>query len=260
MKGKKKKGLADYKVLGIVIPALLIFLWEMTSDIGVLNSSILPPPSKLAEVLVDIIKDGSLIKNILVSLRRVLLGYTVGASLGVVIGVVMGLSPLVKRLLSVILEIFRPIPILAWVPVLILWSGIGENSKIITIAIGSFWSVLLNTTDGVRNVDVKYLEVASVFMKNKRDRVFQVILPAATPSIFTGLRIGIGSAWLSVIGAEMVAASSGLGYFITYNREMMKPARMYVGVFTIGIIGWLINMLIRRIEMRVLRWNTKGKE
>jgi sulfonate transport system permease protein len=204
------------------------------------------------------VKDGSLQKNILISLKRVVSGYALGAFMGVVLGVAMGLSPIVKRLLQPLTEIIRPIPIIAWVPVLILWAGIGEKSKIITIAIGSFWSVLLNTTDGVRNVDVKYKEVASIYMKTKFDTIFQVILQAASPSIFTGLRIGIGSAWLSVIGAEMVAASSGLGYFITYNREVMKPAKMYVGVITIGIIGWLINALIRKIETRVLRWNTRG--
>lgn len=256
----RKKRIADFKILGLIIPVLLVFVWQMSGEIGLVNQSILPLPSNLLTVLVNIISDGTLFLHISVSLRRVLLGYFVGAGCGIILGVLLGLFPLAETLLNVILEIFRPIPILAWVPVLILWAGIGESSKIITIAIGSFWSVLLNTTDGVRNVDEKYKEVAKIYMKSKKDTVFSVILPAALPSIFTGLRIGVGSAWLSVIGAEMVAASSGLGYYITYNREVMKPARMYVGVFTVGVIGWIINMLIRYIERRMLRWNTRGKE
>jgi sulfonate transport system permease protein len=256
----KRKTLADYKILGIIVPIVLITLWQIASTRGWINQSILPAPSDLVKVWIKIISDGTLIKNILVSLKRVLLGYLVGASFGIVLGIILGLFPLAETMLNVLLEIFRPIPILAWVPVLILWAGIGEASKIITIAIGSFWSVLLNTTDGVRNVDTKYKEVASIYMKTKKDTIFSVILPAALPAIFTGLRIGIGSAWLSVVGAEMVAASSGLGYFISYSREVMKPARMYVGVFTVGIIGWLINILIRKLERYLLRWNTKGKE
>lgn len=260
MESHKKKRLADYKILGALVPVLLLLVWESANRSGILSASILPPPTRLFSTFLDLWKDGTLQKNILVSMRRVLFGYFFGASVGVIVGIAIGLFPLVKRLLSIILEILRPIPILAWVPVLILWSGIGETSKVVTIAIGSFWSVLLNTSDGVENVDIKYKEVAEIYMKTKKDTIFNVILPASLPSIFTGLRVGIGSAWLSVIGAEMVAASSGLGYFITYSREMMKPAKMYVGVIIIGIIGWLINVLIRKLEKRLLRWNTAGRE
>lgn len=254
------KNKPKYNWLGGIIPLILIIVWQITSNMGILNASILPPPTKLVATLKDIIVDGSLGKNILVSLRRVAFGYALGTILGIIVGIAVGLFPIVEKLLCPIMEIMRPIPILAWVPVLILWAGIGENSKIITIAIGTFWSVLLNTTDGVKNVNGKYTEVAKIFMKKRRDKIFLVMLPAALPSIFTGLRIGIGSAWLSVIGAEMVAASSGLGYFITYNREMMKPAKMYAGVITIGVIGWLINILIRKLEKVLLKWNSTVKE
>lgn len=256
----KKKAFSDYKAVSLIIPVLLIAIWQITSSAGILNKAILPSPSALAATFGDILKDGSLLKNVLTSLRRVLLGYMLGASLGVLIGVSMGLSKTVTRLFFPLLEIMRPIPILAWVPVLILWAGIGETTKVITIAIGTFWSVLLNTTDGIRNVDIKYKEVACIFGKKKRDIIFLVSLPAALPAIFTGLRVGVGSAWLSVIGAEMVAASSGLGYFITYYREMMKPEKMYAGVIVIGVIGWIINVLIRKLEDYLLRWNSKGKE
>ncbi len=254
----KRKKLADIKILGILIPVLLVAIWQLTGMLGKLNEAIIPTPKRLYEVFIEVIQNGALLKHTLKSLRRVFFGYLVGASCGVTLGIALGLSPLVKRLFSVILELLRPVPILAWVPVLILFAGIGEQSKIIAIAIGSFWSILLNTTDGVMNVDIKYKEVAQIFSKTRLDTIFQVVLPAALPSIFTGLRIGVGSAWLSVIGSEMIASSAGLGYYISYNREMMKPAHMYVGVVTIGVIGWLINILIRRIEKRALRWNRRG--
>ena len=256
----KKKKLSDYKIVGVLIPVILVLLWQLAGIMGNLNEAIIPTPQKLFKVFGEVIGNGALLKHTIKSLRRVLLGYLVGASCGVSLGIILGLSPLFKRLFSVILELLRPVPILAWVPVLILFVGIGEESKIIAIAIGSFWSILLNTTDGVMNVDVKYKEVARIFSKTRLDTIYQVVLPAALPSIFTGLRIGVGSAWLSVIGSEMIASSAGLGYYISYNREMMKPAHMYVGVVTIGVIGWLINILIRRIESRALRWNIRGKE
>lgn len=156
MHGKRKKRLADYKILGVIIPVGLLLLWQVASLAGLLNPSILPSPSKLFAVLVEMGNEGTLLKHITMSLKRVGIGYVVGASFGVILGVILGLSPLVKRFLSVMLEILRPVPILAWVPVLIVFCGIGETSKVIAIAIGSFWSVLLNTTDGVRNVDIKY--------------------------------------------------------------------------------------------------------
>lgn len=251
-----KKDFRDLPIFGLIVPVIILTIWQLTGLSGNINTTILPLPSKLFTTLLEIIKDGSLVKNILVSLRRVFSGYLIGASLGVLLGVFMGLSKTFSKLFGMILEIIRPIPILAWVPVLILWSGISETSKVITIAIGSFWSVLLNTMDGVRNVDGKYKEVAAILNKRKIDTVLSVSLPGALPSIFTGLRIGIGSAWLSVIGAEMIAASSGLGYFINYSREMMKPAKMFVGVFVIGFIGWLINSFIRWAEKKLLRWNS----
>lgn len=255
---KSKKSFWSLPFVGMIIPLTIVALWEGLGHLGKINPSVLPIPSKLVTTLISIIKDGPLSKNIIVSLRRVLSGFALGASCGVLLGISMGLSYKFNRLFLPLTEIIRPIPILAWVPVLILWTGIGEKSKIITIAIGSFWSALLNTTDGVANVDYKYKELANVYVKTKRDTILQVVLPAATPSIFTGLRIGVGSAWLSMIGAEMIAASSGLGYFITYNREVMRPDKMYVGVVVIGIIGWLINVGIRKVEARALRWNSRG--
>ena len=176
--------------------------------------------------------------------------------LGIVIGIVTGLSKTATKIVSVLFELIRPIPIIAWVPVLILWTGIGETSKIIVIMIGTFWTVYLNTSDGIRNVDRKYVEVSKIFLKSKRTEITKVMFPAALPGIFTGLRVGVGSAWISVIGAELIAASAGLGFMISYYREMAQPSTMFAGVFMVGIIGFLINVVLRRVEKRVLKWNT----
>jgi sulfonate transport system permease protein len=167
-----------------------------------------------------------------------------------------------EKSLVLVTGLLRPIPIIAWVPVLILWVGIDEASKVTVIAIGSFWPVLLNSIHGIRGTDPKFLEVARILGKSRWTILSKVIFPSALPSIFTGLRIGVGIAWTSVIGAELIAASSGVGYLIMYARELSQPDVMLVGVFSIGIVGLSIDFLLRRVERRVLRWNLvhQGKE
>jgi sulfonate transport system permease protein len=143
---------------------------------------------------------------------------------------------------------------IAWIPMLILWAGIGEASKFAVIAIGTFWPVFLNTLQGIKNVDGKYLEVARILKKNKITTLCKVILPAALPSIFTGIRLGISSAWMSVVASEMIAASRGVGFLISYAREMSQPHIMWVGIAVIGLFGLVLDTLIVELERRVLRW------
>lgn len=252
---KKKKRFEDIFAASLIIPLVLIVLWQIAANGGKINVQLFPSPAKIYQAFFKSVETGKLQANIFISLKRVLIGYLYGAVLGVIVGVLLGLSKKAYRLFSFLLEILRPIPIIAWVPVLIMILGIGETSKIIVIMIGSFWSIFLNTYDGIRNVDAKYLEVSNMFMKTKTETVLRVMLPAALPGIFTGLRIGIGSAWISVIGAELIASSAGLGYMISYSREMAQPANMYVAVFIIGIIGYLINGILKLIEKKALKWN-----
>lgn len=256
---KKRKKFEDLFIVSLIIPVVLIIMWQIAANKGAVNIQLFPSPLKIAQAFVKSVGNGKLQENILISLQRVVIGYIYGAVLGIVIGIILGLSKKTYRLFSLVLEILRPIPIIAWVPVLIMILGIGELSKIIVIMIGSFWSIFLNTYDGIRNVDVKYLEVTNMFMKTRLETIFRVMLPASLPGIFTGLRIGIGSAWISVIGAELIASSAGLGYMISYSREMAQPANMYVAVFVIGIIGYLINALLKLIENKALKWNSRGE-
>lgn len=244
-----------YFVLPLALPLLLIVVWEMLSKKGFIRPTILPPPSDIWLVLVDMTMSGELPKHLLVSLGRVIKGFSVGALLGLVVGVLIGLSPRVERALVLITGLLRPIPIIAWVPVLILWMGIDEASKITVIAIGSFWPVLLNVVHGIRNTDKKYVEVATILEKSRWTLLTKVVLPSALPSIFTGIRIGIGIAWMSVVGAELIAASSGVGYMIMYARELSQADVMLVGVISIGVTGLLIDFLIRTLETRLLKWN-----
>jgi len=242
-------------ILKIIAPVLLIIICQVSGSLGVLNEHILPAPSVLVQAFIKLIQNGKLITNLLISLSRVFKGYLLGALIGIILGTIMGISRGINRVLSSLVSIFRPIPMIAWIPLLILGLGIGEESKVAVILIGSLWPVLLNTISGILSVDNKLLEVAKTLEKNKINILVNVILPSAWPSIFTGLRLGISTAWTCVVAAEMVAASSGIGYMITYARELSQPEVVLVGVFSIGFIGLIIDALIGTLQKRILRWS-----
>ncbi|MFT8890140.1 MAG: ABC transporter permease [Ethanoligenens sp.] len=234
-------------------PAILVLLWEYFSQNGTINPSVLPSPLTIWETFVQMLLSGELAKHLGISLLRVAQGYTIGCVLGIIFGTLMGLVRKFDRVFTLIFGIIRPVPVIAWVPVVILWLGIGETSKISVIALGTFFPVLLNTIQGIQSTDEKYREVAEVLEKSRWSRLNHVIFPCALPSIFTGLRVGLGTAWMSVVGAELIAASSGIGYLISYAGQLSQPDVMLVGVFTIGVIGLLIDVCIKLVQNKVLR-------
>lgn len=240
---------ADF-LIAVIVPVLLLVLWEYCAKYGYIKVTLMPPPTKIARVLWNLIQKGTLQKNIMISLKRVVSGYLLGAAMGIVVGVAMGLFPLVKKLFSFLTNILRPIPMLAWIPVFILWLGIGEITKIAVIALGTFWPVLINVVDGIESVDQKYLEVSTVFCKNKAEQIKDIIIPASLPSMVTGLRLASGNALMSVIAAEMFAASAGLGFMISNAREMAQADKMLGGVFVIGLFGWILNYLVMHLNRR----------
>ena len=260
LKSKKKiLSIIIKKSYSFFIPAVLIVLWEILSKKGIINQSIMPAPTRIIRTLKVMLSDGELTTHLGVSAFRVVQGFGIGAVLGIIIGILMGLSQRIDGALKTMVGILRPIPIIAWVPLLILWMGIDEASKVTVIAIGSFWPILLNTIHGIKSVDEKYLEVAKILEKSKVETLIKIVFPAALLSIFTGIRLGIGTAWMSVVGAEMIAAATGIGYLIMYARELSQPDVMLVGVFSIGIIGLLIDFLVMQIQNKLLRWSVVGK-
>lgn len=241
--------------ISLSAPVLLLLIWQISADRGWVSKALLPSVTKIVETAVNITESGKLPGHLIVSIGRVLKGFALGTAAGIIIGTIMGFSSFFNRFLNSLVGILRPVPMIAWIPIFILWFGIGEMTKVSVITLGTFWPVLLNTIQGIRSVDPKLLEVAKVLKKNRKTVIFKVVFPAATPSVFTGIRLGIGTAWSCVVAAEMIAASKGIGFMITYARETAKPAEVFVGVFVIGIIGLLIDILIRRLENRLLRWN-----
>lgn len=238
---------------GFIVPILLLILWEIAARNGLIKVSITSSPSRIGTALWAWIKKGTLFKNILVSLRRALLGFVCGSLVGILVGIILGLSKKTYTFMRVLIGILRPIPLIAWIPIMILLVGIGEDSKVIVISIGTFWPLFLNSFDGIRNVDYKYLEVSTILKKDKAETITKVVLPAAIPHIFTGLKLASGNALMGVVGAEMFAASSGLGFLVTYAKELGQPAKMFGGVFIIALLGWILNLIVERVESKLTK-------
>lgn len=241
-------------LIGLIIPVVLIVLWQILGSKGIIHQTIMPKPTTLVEKLIPLIQKGILLRNIVASLRRVLIGYTIGSVLGIILGIIIGVFSFAEKLASIMIGVFRPIPALACIPLLILALGIGEESKIAVIMIGSFWPVLINTIHGIKSVDKKLIQLGVVMEKSKYTIITNIILPAAFPAVFTGLRLGISSSWTNIVAAEMIAASAGMGYMITYAREMSQPAQVLIGILSIGIIGLLIDAIVIWVEKKVVYW------
>lgn len=226
-------------VIFFFVPIAILLLWRILGDGGAISGAVMPVPTRIAAAFLELLKDGELAENVGASMARVLIGFFFGTFAGLLIGIITGIYPRINQVVAAVFGILRPIPMIGLVPLMILWFGIGEKSKIIVIAVGTFWSVLINTQEGVFSVSSKLIEVAELLEKDKITVLTRIILPAAFPSIVTGIRLGFGNAWKSVVAAEMLAATKAVGYMIEYARELSQPEKLFVGLLSIGVIGWL---------------------
>ncbi|HJC46864.1 MAG TPA: ABC transporter permease [Candidatus Lachnoclostridium pullistercoris] len=234
--------------IAIVFPILVLLFWQYASTHGLLKASLVPAPLTIIKTFISYLESGKLWMNLSVSFGRVACGYVIGAVAGVIVGFLMGLFKPVSAALSGIVSVLRPIPTIALVPIVILLAGIGFFSKVVIIAFGSFWPVLLNTIHGIQSVDGKLLEVAYTYRIPTMKTIWRIIVPSSIPAILTGLRLGMSSAWMSVVAAEMIASSTGIGYLITLSRETANARVMYMCVLVIGFIGLVIDKGLTRLE------------
>jgi ABC-type nitrate/sulfonate/bicarbonate transport system permease component len=234
-----------YAFLGIVV------VWQMVVVFSGAHVAILPPPLLVAETFTQLIASGELFHHIGASLGRVVTAWLIGTVIAVPLGLAMGRSPAFERIVDPVVELFRPISPLAWIPLAILWFGIGEAGKIFIIFIATFFPIVLNTVAGVKGVDPVLIRAGQVLGCNDDATLFRkVILPAALPSIIVGFRISFGTGWAAIIAAELVAAQSGLGYMIADGMEILRSDMVLVGMVVIGVLGVLIDTVFRIILHR----------
>ncbi|MGP9566136.1 ABC transporter permease [Halomonas sp. AOP25-F1-15] len=238
---------------GWLLPMFLIALLEAVVRSGLVPSYIMPAPSELAATLVEL-AEGALWQHIAASTGRVFAGFICGAVLALVLGALVGISGSIEAYVDPTFQALRAVPGLAWVPLLLIWLGIGETSKITLIAIGSFFPVYMSLVAGIRNVDRKLVEVGDMYHFSHLDKIRRIFVPAAQPYLFTGLRNGLSMAWLCVVAAELLAATQGIGYLLTDGREVSRPDLVLIAIASLAVMGKLTDTLLKFVEERSLRW------
>jgi sulfonate transport system permease protein len=240
--------------LALVVPAGLLGLWSLAAWAGWLPPQILPAPSEVAGALHDLATSGDLARDTFISLLRVIEGFAIGAVLGLLLGIAMGLSPVVEDCVKPLFTAFAQVPTLGWIPFLMLLVGIGETLKIIVIAKAAMVPVTLNTMAGIRSVPTLYKEVGALYRFSRWQMLTKVILPAAVPPIFTGLRYGLTHAWNALVAVELLASAEGLGYLLVWGRQMFWLDTMMGAMLIIGIVGFALDRLMAAAETALLRW------
>jgi sulfonate transport system permease protein len=240
--------------LSWALPLGLLVLWQAASALRLFPEQLVVPPRQIMATFWDLAKDGTLFANLKVSLLRVMAGFLIGSAIGLALGAAMGLSEEAEAYLGPFFTALRQVPLYGWIPFLIVLLGVGDGFKVVFVAIGAFYPMAMNTFEGVQHVPVQYVEVARAYGHGRGALLRHVILPAALPSVFTGLRLALSIAWMSSVGAEVMAASSGLGYMISWGRQLMQFDIVMVGVICIGLVGLAMNNLLNPLEAHCLRW------
>lgn len=234
----------------------LFVIWHIAVTLMNTPSYLLPTPGQVAKTFWALLVSGTLIEYLLASVGRLLLGCIGGFVVAVLLGYAIGMSRVMDRIFSPIISVFQPIPGIAWIPLAILWFGLGPGSVAFIIFLSAFFPILMNTVTGVRTIGNDYLRASKVFMFPQRMMLLDIILPGALPYIVTGTRIGFGYGWRALVAGEMIAASSGLGYMIFDARSYMKTDEVIVGMLTIGLFWAAVERFaLRPVEQRTVeRW------
>jgi NitT/TauT family transport system permease protein len=240
---------------GLLVPLLLLAAWEACARAHLISPIVLPAPSAVAAKWAAGVASGELPRDAAASLFRVVAGFLLGAALALPAGLVMGASPRAYQLFNPLLQVLRPIPPIAFIPLAILWFGLGNPPAIFLIALGAFFPVLMNTMAGVRQVDALYIRAARNLGAGPATLFRRVMVPAALPYILAGMRIGVGTAFIVVIVSEMIAVNDGLGYRILEAREFMWSDKIIAGMLTIGLLGLGIDAAMSRLSRHLLRWH-----
>lgn len=248
-----------YAVVRVLSPLLVIALWQLASWSGVLPERKLAAPSDLARTAWTLITDGTLHEAILVSLRRAVIGFALGATAGILAAGIVGLTKLGDALLDPIMQALRMLPLFGLVPLFILWFGIKEEPKIYLVALFVIVPIYLNLVAALRNIDPELREVADVLRLTGWERLRHLYLPSVLPGFLVGLRQALGFAWIALIVAEQVNAGAGLGYMINNARDFFQTDVIVVGLICYALLGLATDALVRQFERRALRWRDEGR-
>jgi len=238
----------------LVVPLALLVLWQVIVELEVYSRGQLPAPLDVVAALRELHSIDLLAPNVLASVRRVLWGFAIGSGVALVLGMAVGLSRTVEELLAPTLQAIRAIPSLAWVPLLVLWMGIYEGPKVTLVAIGAFFPVYTNLVAGIHQIDRKLVEVGRAYGLRGLALAREVMLPAALPSLLTGLRMGLAQGWLFLVAAELIAASQGLGFLLIDAQNTGRADIIVMSIVLLALLGKTSDWLLQLLERRLLRW------
>jgi ABC-type nitrate/sulfonate/bicarbonate transport system permease component len=243
------------KLNGLLFFLSLLVAWEIIAQVEWINPLVVPPLSRILKIFWDSTISGQIPMQVAVSMKRAALGYFLAAAVFIPLGIVMGLSQRVHRALEVVVEMLRPVPPPVVIPVALLIFGIEDEMKIFVIFFSCSWPILLNTIDGVRGLDWVLLNTAKTFRLSRTRTIWQVVLPAASPQIMTGLRVSLPIMLILVVISEMIGSTDGIGYFILDSQRRFRVAQMYAGMFALAILGYTLNQLFNLFYRSLLSWH-----
>ncbi|PYM38717.1 MAG: ABC transporter permease [Candidatus Rokuibacteriota bacterium] len=246
----------EHPVVRVLALAGLLVLWELVTRTGRVPSLFLPSPLDVIQSGVEMLRSGELVTDVLTSLRRVVLGVGLGALGGVSVGLAIGISRLAEAVGNPLIAATFPIPKIALLPLLILWLGIGEASKVAVITLGVFFPMAINTYAGVRSADPLLIRAAVSFGAGRWSLIRKVLLPSALPMIFAGLKLGAGTSLLLLVAAEMIAANAGIGFLVLHAQNLMETTKLMVGIVLLSVLGVLTHWLLVRCERAAIPWTT----
>ena len=230
----------------IILPVLIVVAWHVATSTGAMSTLILPKISTVLETLKDQLTNGPLAGDIGISLSRIAKGYALAVVVGILLGVLMGMNKFANRFFMLTFTAIRQIPII--------WFGIGEESKVAVIFLAAYFPVLVNTVSGIERTDPKLIEVGKMYHLNGWQQFTQIYLPSALPSIFVGLKLGLSVSWMAVVGAEMIAATSGIGFRINDARSLMQYPIVFAGIIAIAVVGVIMDLVISLIGKLCTPW------
>mgnify|MGYP000829066383 FL=1 len=242
-------------LLGLIVPVLILAAWICATHFRSIPTSILPKISMVWQAFLEMLQSGQLWKDLSVTLSRVMKGYLLSALLGMILGSLMSMSKTVAYLLQPTVTVIRQIPIIAWIPLIILWCGIGELSKIVVIVMAAFFPIMMNTMSGISSTPAGYIEVAQLYKLS----FFKTFRKVYLPQILVGLKLGLGISWIAVVAAELIASLSGIGYRMSNARSLMQSDVVIVCMILIGLIGILMDKILGVIFTAITPWNKKQK-
>jgi sulfonate transport system permease protein len=239
---------------GAALPATLLALWQLTAEREWVSPLILPPPAVVWQTLRDLWGDGTIQSHLAASAARVARGFGIGAAIGLMLGVAFGLSPAFRIYVQPTVLAAHQVNVMAWIPMLILVFGIDEPLKIAAIAYASVLPITLNTAKGIAGIPLEWLELARVHQLRRHEVIWRIAVPASLPSLFTGLRSGLGSAWMSLVVVEMVASSEGVGFMVVWGRQLFQLDVVMAAIAVIGVVGLSLDLVLSAVERRMRLW------